>query len=138
MRTVFVYGTLKQGFPNYEAHLAHAKFLGPARTVDAYPLVSGGQWHSPYLIDEPGQGHLIHGELFGVDEATLAKLDILESIGKPNGYVRAEIMVDHLVEKQRVSALVYFKPRNTIDVIHRVFENDYLLDAGYVPVDQRG
>ena len=41
MHLIFVYGTLKRGFANYERVLATrsgVRFVAPARTVEAYPL----------------------------------------------------------------------------------------------------
>lgn len=93
MPTIFVYGTLKRGFPN-AAGLDGQRFLGAARTLDAWPLVVGGQWFSPSMLPERGVGHRVAGELWEVDAATLAALDRLESTHLPTGYRREAVMVE--------------------------------------------
>lgn len=81
---VFVYGTLKRGEPNHQwltesEHGQPATFIGSGRTVRKYPLVIGTQFNVPFLLDQPGTGHQIEGELYAVDEAKLAHLDVLEA-----------------------------------------------------------
>jgi gamma-glutamylcyclotransferase (GGCT)/AIG2-like uncharacterized protein YtfP len=75
---VFVYGTLKRGFPNHGT-LRGAKFLG----VD----VVEGRLHDfgfyPGLDNTPGLA--VHGEVFEVDAEILARLDRLEGIGRNDG-----------------------------------------------------
>jgi len=90
MHNVFVYGTLKRGFPNHVPELANADYIGRARTLTAYPLIIGGKWFSPNLIDEPGMGQRVTGELFRVGDEVLtcwiewrvhaSRMDIGESI----------------------------------------------------------
>jgi gamma-glutamylaminecyclotransferase len=138
MHFVFVYGTLKRGFPNFDAHMQAAKFLGPARTLDAYPLVIGGQWRTPFMIDEPGEGSPVSGEVFGVDDNTLALLDHLEGIGQPNGYHRAEITIDFLPAKRTMTAMAYLKHRNRIANIIEVLDGEYPFDPAYVVPSARG
>ena len=55
---VFVYGTLKRGQPNEYLikELKDAKYIGKAVTCQKYPLVIGGQWRLPYLLNLDGQG----------------------------------------------------------------------------------
>ena len=79
MQRVFVYGTLKRGFPNHEVGLAGQRFLGRFHTAEAYPLVVAGRWFSPVLLAEPGHGHRVHGEVFAVGDDVLTDLDRLES-----------------------------------------------------------
>ena len=44
------------------------------------------RYNIPYLIDKPGSGNNIHGEVYEVDENMLKNLDILED--HPNYYQR--------------------------------------------------
>ena len=44
------------------------------------------RYNIPYLIDKPGSGNTIHGEVYEVDENMLKNLDILED--HPNYYQR--------------------------------------------------
>ena len=56
MIPLFVYGTLKRGFPLHETGLSGARCLGPYRTVSKYPLYVAGPWFTPMMLDEPGTG----------------------------------------------------------------------------------
>ena len=99
---VFVYGTLKQGFPNH-FFLAWQKSLGPAVTVepyalyeDVYPLVCKKEHISP-----------IRGEVYEVGDTILKRMDTLED--HPEYYRREEVEVE-LESGKRVMAWVYFFP----------------------------
>ncbi|XP_021828036.1 putative gamma-glutamylcyclotransferase At3g02910 [Prunus avium] len=79
---IFAYGTLKQGFPNHKLTqdlINHddAVLLGPYITRHSYPLVCG-PYGIPYLINLPGSGHRIKGELYSVSTRGLARFDELE------------------------------------------------------------
>jgi gamma-glutamylaminecyclotransferase len=63
------------------------------RTVYRLPLLLVGERHVPWLIDTPGSGEQIAGEVYEVDAAALAAMDELEGIGKPDGYHRKAIQV---------------------------------------------
>ena len=91
---VFTYGTLRRGEPNHPL-LARARFLGEAATLPHFALVDLGPF--PAMI-AGGQTAVI-GEVYAVDERTLARLDILE--GHPRFYQRRRI---HLASGQEVEA----------------------------------
>ena len=131
---VFVYGTLKRGFPNHAtlAEQPGAAFIAMARTVERFPLVVQGQWFSPAMLPEPGEGERVTGELWRVDEAGLAALDRLESTHLPTGYDRAEIAIVRAGKAESEVAWVYFKRRARIAVIHSAPLADYQ-DRRYVP-----
>jgi gamma-glutamylaminecyclotransferase len=93
---VFVYGTLKQGFPNF-ARNSGRRLAGAYRTQQPYPLYVvqlPNEDRAPWLVDLPGQGNRVVGEVFAVDAALLAAMDAFEEVGLPGGYVRAEIAVE--------------------------------------------
>ena len=83
---VFVYGTLLFGERNHR-HLVGARLVGEARTQPAFQLHDLGPY--PGLV--AGGEHAVVGELYAVDEATLAALDRLE--GTPDFYRRASIVL---------------------------------------------
>jgi gamma-glutamylaminecyclotransferase len=89
---VFVFGTLKAGFPNFGVNRGR-RVGGVFRTVDRLPLWLVGDRHVPWLIDSPGDGEHITGEVYEVDAAALAAMDELEGVGRPDGYHRATIRV---------------------------------------------
>jgi gamma-glutamylaminecyclotransferase len=68
---VFVFGTLKQGFPNAATNRG-ARWPGNFRTEAAFPLFLVGERHVPWLLNAPGTGLPVIGEVYAVDEARCA------------------------------------------------------------------
>ncbi|WP_183748185.1 gamma-glutamylcyclotransferase family protein [Rhizobium sp. BK196] len=134
-RNVFAFGTLKRGFPLHEQGLSCSSFRGICRTCDRYPMLIAGPWFAPMMFNEPGVGYRVIGELYEADEDTIAKLDRLESVGKP-GNLRVAIEVEPVVGGPAWSALVYLKSRQLADPIHsgylRIYEN-----RRFIPFDRR-
>lgn len=107
---VFVYGTLKQGFRNAHVNTG-VRVPGEFVSVQRYPLYVIGPHHLPWLVDTPGQGEPVIGQLYEVDEAGLARMDALERITERDWYRRGEILVrrvDDDDEAAPVTAMVYF------------------------------
>jgi len=52
---VFIYGTLKRGFPLFDKGLVGARYLGDVETVEAYPLYIAGSFYGPMMLDRPGR-----------------------------------------------------------------------------------
>lgn len=92
---VFVYGTLKNGQPNYfwlQDHQNGAStFLANGKTNDRYPLIIGTRYNIPFLLDVLNMGHSINGEIYRINEAMLKNLDVLEDY--PNFYLRHQINI---------------------------------------------
>ncbi|KAJ9460320.1 putative gamma-glutamylcyclotransferase [Diplonema papillatum] len=91
---VFVYGTLKRGFKNYAKCIEGkpgAEFSGTATTEAKWPMFVDA-YGIPYVVNQPGLGSRIQGEIFEVDETTFAALDVLE--GYPGRYTRLQIPVE--------------------------------------------
>lgn len=136
---MFVYGTLKRGFANHSA-LQGATYVADATTVECYPMIVQGQYFSPVMIPEPGQGQRIVGELWEVDDAKLAELDRLETTHLPTGYHRTSIVVEPSAAQwtggKTVKANCYFKPRERITLVHSEPHADYQ-DRRYVPAWKR-
>lgn len=133
MHDVFVYGTLKRGFPNFDAGgMPEATYAGLFRTVAPFPLVTGGPWFTPYMIDEPGNGLRVSGELFAVSDALLARLDAFESVHLPDGYHRRAIRVEATADGASRTAWAYLRERSKIDGIHTDPMSEYPLDSAYV------
>lgn len=88
MPTVFVYGSLMQGFHNHH-RLDGSEFLGRARTVTGgFRMLSLGSF--PGLICYEGGGHVM-GEVYEVTAEVLKDLDRLE--GYPRFYTRQQVAV---------------------------------------------
>jgi gamma-glutamylcyclotransferase (GGCT)/AIG2-like uncharacterized protein YtfP len=81
---VFVYGTLLSGERNHHL-LAHARLVGETRTEPLFTLYDLGPF--PGLV--PRGSQMVAGEVYEVDEPTLAALDRLE--GHPDFYRRVTI-----------------------------------------------
>lgn len=86
-KVIFVYGTLKQGFPNH-GHISSQRYLGVAKTKPKYAMYRYGSY--PGLVEaelaasggfEPPHDVLIHGELYEVNDQALVHLDRLEGVG---------------------------------------------------------
>lgn len=107
---VFVFGTLKEGFPNAATNRGR-RWPGDYQTCDRLPLYLVGERHSPWLLDRPGHGARVRGQVFEVDASTLAAMDLLERVGEPDGYRRRCIEVEPIDRPgERVSVFVYLKP----------------------------
>lgn len=134
---VFIYGTLKRGFQNESLRPTSARFECICTTAERFPLVIAGPWYSPYLLDEPGIGARVQGELFRVDSAGLAALDGLEGVNMPSGYSRILIQVATAAGGPLADAFSYVKDRATIASIHDGPLSEYPLDPRYVvPADR--
>ncbi|XP_067004520.1 putative gamma-glutamylcyclotransferase CG2811 isoform X2 [Anabrus simplex] len=109
---VFVYGTLKCGEPNHhwltDKSKGIAKYFCKAETVKNYPLVIGTKYNIPFLLDSPGCGNNVIGEVYEVDQPMLEQLDILED--HPNFYVRRieDVRVMDNKEGLVINCWIYF------------------------------
>lgn len=101
---IFVYGSLKKGYGNYDYFLRNADFVSNAVTKEPYKMYSLGGF--PGVVKD-AEVH-IKGELYDVDVVQLARIDRLE--GHPTFYER------ELIETNHGPAWMYFltKPDNYI------------------------
>ena len=136
MIPLFVYGTLKRGFPLHEMGLAGAHFVGAHQTVDTYPMFVVGRWYTPMMLDEPGTGLHVQGELYEIVEAALSALDAMEHMGEP-GNSRISTVVEPLGGGSRVRAIVYIKAPELVAPRHTGFLDDYQ-DKRFIPPWSRG
>ncbi|MFT4099733.1 MAG: gamma-glutamylcyclotransferase family protein [Burkholderiaceae bacterium] len=107
---VFVFGTLKEGFPNFATNMGK-RLPGVFLTRQRYPFYLVGERHSPWLINLPGEGERILGQVFEVDQAALDAMDRLERITEPDGYRRIVVEVESSAagETKVVAAFAYLK-----------------------------
>ncbi|CAO2163790.1 unnamed protein product [Urochloa humidicola] len=145
---VFVYGTLKRGFPNHPLLAACASsFVGAASTAAPASLVIG-PYSVPFLLPTPSSstssGHVISGELYATSPAALVELDALEGthIGV---YKRRPITVLAGGSGEVVEVEAYFAHPSYAEALWRrcggeVAEiGEYTADhaARYVPIAER-
>ena len=131
---VFAFGTLKRGFPLHRG-IAAARFLGAYRTVQRFPMFVAGPWFAPVMMNEPGIGHRVIGELYQVDEARLTHLDAMESIGKPGNF-RIPVEVEPIHDGERCMAFAYMKSRALADPPHTDYLASYQ-DNRFIPPGRR-
>ncbi|TXH08130.1 MAG: gamma-glutamylcyclotransferase [Spirochaetes bacterium] len=89
LHKLFVYGSLKRGFGNHR-FLSESTFLATTTTADpAYSMLSLGAF--PAVVD--GGVDMIQGELYEVDDNTLAQIDMLEGNGR--FYERFQVLLSN-------------------------------------------
>ncbi|CAL9091252.1 unnamed protein product [Musa textilis] len=123
-RLVFTYGTLKRGFANHGLmqdliRTGDAAFVGTAHTAAGLPLVCG-PYRVPFLLNLPGAGEHVFGELYAVSSRALARMDDLEGTRKGH-YERLPIsvvVVDGEGQKE-VEAEAYYAHRSYAGVMWR-------------------
>ena len=135
MHRVFVFGTLKEGFPLHHQGLGDTPKRFDCHTVERYPMFIAGAWYAPMMMNEPGSGRQVRGELYEVDDAGLARLDAVESVGKPGNW-RIVIDVEALDGSARCPAFAYVKSRVFAIPIHSDWLDVYD-DDRFVPFDRR-
>jgi gamma-glutamylcyclotransferase (GGCT)/AIG2-like uncharacterized protein YtfP len=87
MSKLFVYGTLMKGMRN-ESYLEKAQFIGEKATKPEYELLYNGS------IPAARKGKdVLKGELYEVDDDTLARLNVLEEVDS-RLYEKHEIDLD--------------------------------------------
>uniref|UniRef100_A0A0D9WEY0 Gamma-glutamylcyclotransferase family protein n=1 Tax=Leersia perrieri TaxID=77586 RepID=A0A0D9WEY0_9ORYZ len=147
---VFVYGTLKRGFPNHPLLAASSStFAGAASTATPASLVVG-PYSVPFLLPRTSSsasgGHLVSGELYAVSPRDLLDLDTFE--GTHLGvYERHKVTV--VVADQdgggAVEAEAYFAHTSYADALwlrcggEAAEIREYTMDhaASYVPPSRR-
>lgn len=115
MPLLFVYGSLKQGFPNEHVNSGR-RVAGRFRTHERYGMYLLGAGEVPCLVAPPGAGHQVVGEVYDVDDDDLRRIDRLERIGEPQGYERVEIAVERFDASPvaRLRVFVYLKQELSI------------------------
>ncbi len=119
MHRVFVFGSLKQGFCNFHVNRGQ-RVGGDFVTVERYPLYILGDENLPWLVPAAGDGHHVVGQVFEVDDATLANMDRLERIDEPLWYHRVAITVQPRDGGAASTAWVYFgnHERLQLETVH--------------------
>jgi len=126
---IFVFGTLKEGFPNYSVNNG-SRIPGEFVTINQYPLYLVGERYSPWLVLDEGCGFPVKGQVFQVSKQALADMDALERIDEPDGYRRIELDVVDLATQQTLTVFAYGKPKQQLEhaLIQSELAGDYTLD----------
>ncbi|KAG8316700.1 hypothetical protein J6590_044488 [Homalodisca vitripennis] len=127
---LFVFGKLKKDEGNHywmeNPEHGLSKFLGIGQTVKKYPLTVG-KYKTPVLINKPGTGHKILGEIYLVDTFMLRTLDLLE--GSPVFNVRKMDIVRLFLEDnpkgKEMMCWIYFARVDTENLSGLTFISEY-------------
>jgi gamma-glutamylaminecyclotransferase len=134
MPKLFVFGTLKKGYPLHRT-LEGATYLGPRRTWARYPMFVAGPWFAPMMLDQAGVGLQVSGELYEIDEGRLALLDDVESVGKP-GNTRGLIQLEPMNSEFPETVWAYFKSPELAEPRHTDYLDVYR-DRRFIPPTDR-
>ncbi|XP_074652136.1 putative gamma-glutamylcyclotransferase CG2811 [Tubulanus polymorphus] len=136
---VFVYGTLKKSQPNHHwfSKGGSYQFVGAAKLSEPRPMVVAGPYNIPYIIDCPGTGKNVVGEVYDIDDEAFAHLDILEDY--PIHYTRKQIPVTLLNDDihRTVNCWCYFlaNPKQSLLELPHI-ECFNHAQCGYTPMDK--
>jgi len=82
LQKLFVCGALKYGQPSHSilqnSGNGSAKYWCRATTTEKLPLVIATRYNIPFLLNKPGIGYYVTGEIYEVDDKMLDSLDNLE------------------------------------------------------------
>jgi len=104
---LFVYGTLKRGFPNHSVLGDNAKFIDHATASPEFSMISMGGFPGMFR-EEAGQLGPVIGELWSVDDEGLQSCDTLE--GHPRFYRRTKIKAFPAGGKPPIDCETYLLP----------------------------
>ncbi|KAK1262636.1 putative gamma-glutamylcyclotransferase [Acorus gramineus] len=119
---VFTYGTLKRGFSNHGliedlVRAGDASYVGAFRTRDPYPLVCG-PYRVPFLLNLPGSGDRVWGELYAVSPRGVSRMDELEGTRRGH-YERLPVAVALGEGEEEVAAEAYYAHRSYAEDLWR-------------------
>ena len=99
---VFVYGTLKRGGDNHR-WIEDQQFVAEAHTTPVYRMYDLGGY--PGMV-RSAEGLSIQGEVWSVDEAGIARLDVLEDTDGGE-YERVRVQLEGEYATQQVEGYIY-------------------------------
>jgi len=112
---IFVFGTLKEGFPNFYLNKG-IKQSGEFITENNYLFYLVGERHTPCIYEHENKGEAILGELYLVNNDQLSVLDTLERTHEEGGYIRTLINIQNINSKQKSEAYIYLKLASQINL----------------------
>jgi gamma-glutamylaminecyclotransferase len=134
MTKLFTVGTLKRGFALNWA-LDGSQYLGEYRSIERFPLLVAGSYYAPMFLNQPGVGRRVIGELYELDDGLLARIDPLESIGRP-GNLRIALRVEAFLGGETCDAFAYAKAPALATPVISGYLNNYR-DRRFIPSWQR-
>jgi gamma-glutamylaminecyclotransferase len=122
MHTIFIYGSLKRGFHNHPC-LSGQQFLGDASTAPSYRLLSLGGF--PGMIEVGRRGRSIQGEVWRVDAACKARLDVLEGVEWGHYRCAPVRLLDNTFADLEVLTYLYARETNGLKDAGTVWRNPF-------------
>ena len=131
MHRLFIYGTLMPGL-RLEAEMHGARFVGPAQVPGR--LVDVGRFPGLLLDLSTGDGQ-VTGEIYEVDDAHLARLDVVEGMVRgdrsASQYWRETVTVlSGPLQGQQVQTYVYNRPVDDCTAIPHGDYRRYIRQVG--------
>jgi gamma-glutamylaminecyclotransferase len=83
------------------------------------------------MMNEPGNGLKVYGELYEVTMPQLAALERLEAVGRPGNF-RVRIEVEFIATGERSGAWAFMKSRELARPVHTPMLENYDHDARFV------
>ncbi len=133
---IFVYGTLRQNYHNH-AYLNTANFLGEAKTQDKFVMHVNGR--IPFVSGSQSISHIL-GEVYEVDDLTLARLDELEGcypisnnpirFDSKSWYTRKQVAIQFSDWDKVISVWMYF---NEKEIHHPIISSGDYKDHDKLP-----
>lgn len=131
---VFVYGSLLEGlFNNRLLQAGNAKLVARTFTTQRFKMYDLGAF--PACVPDE-RGTCIHGEVYSVDDATLARLDRLEGYDPERGPGLYDRITVHVGGKMHALMYVMHRPRGSATVDTGDWRTYFELREGsdYAPV----
>ena len=94
-----------------------------------------GKWFAPMMLNEPGRGHRVTGELYDNEGWRLRRIDALESVGIPGNF-RTLAWVSPNDGSAPCQAIIYMKAPALAVPAHTECLIDYQ-DRRFVPPERR-
>ena len=95
-------------------------------------MVVAGRRYAPMMIDQPGTGRQVIGELYEVDDLMLRRIDALESVGRA-GQFRAVLLLERLGGGTATPAFAYMKSPRLARPRHSGYLAAYHRDRRFIP-----
>ena len=120
MPLLFVYGTLRTGLPNGN-FMDKYTLVSKATTVEKFPMVIASPFNIPFVLNKPGTGFYIRGEVYDV-ESDITALDKFENVPMVYSRKAIQVILDSGAEE---SAFIYILENYRPELLNLQLIADY-------------
>ena len=132
MVKLFVYGTLRSDGTNSYV-MQSSTFLGKAVTCKEFPLITASPFNWPFLLNQPGTGHYITGEVYEVSSEKLLEIDSFEEVPILYDRISEDVEIKHgsLDSEMRCIETVNMYALNNFnkDLLEKEMMSDYSVNT---------